>query len=394
MNNQDRNSQEVESRSPERRRFLVTSLVLGAMTALRGWISFWPSRADAASAAAQAPFNPKTPGPVAGQPPQTIVGMIGKPFRVSIRSFTVDGGSKPGEIVRAKMTVDTSGGGTKPVPWNIYRSNTVLKAETQPNVAAGAGFEAQAEWRASAGKYNFYGNVDPQNTLLETAAEQKDNVSQVVTRIFSDWPKWIDGAKQGVREAFPAWNRNAHLLHVVINGPKATEGRVEYPPNLKSSLSARMVASGAPAEVVDSFMGALAEAVQKWANSVRVPGLPWYPAFAAVPSPVAPPTPNTPTPFPALVQDLTVFAAATIAAAIKARVGEPATWPGGATGINDFCDWFAAGLSKAIAGSQVTQVLGKGPVPTFAPPYVPVGPVVGGDVTNAQPLLSVSPTWP
>lgn len=34
--------------------------------------------------------------------------------------------------------------------------------------------------------------------------------------------------------------------------------------------------------------------------------------------------------------------------------------------------------------SMVTNVLGTGPVPTFAPPYVPVGPVVGG-VGNMTP---------
>ena len=28
--------------------------------------------------------------------------------------------------------------------------------------------------------------------------------------------------------------------------------------------------------------------------------------------------------------------------------------------------------------TMVTQVTGTGPVPTFAPPYVPGGPVVGG----------------
>jgi len=28
--------------------------------------------------------------------------------------------------------------------------------------------------------------------------------------------------------------------------------------------------------------------------------------------------------------------------------------------------------------TMVTNILGTGPVPTFAPPYVPVGPVVGG----------------
>ncbi len=30
------------------------------------------------------------------------------------------------------------------------------------------------------------------------------------------------------------------------------------------------------------------------------------------------------------------------------------------------------------ATTMVTNVMGTGPVPTFAPPYVPVGPVVGG----------------
>jgi hypothetical protein len=28
---------------------------------------------------------------------------------------------------------------------------------------------------------------------------------------------------------------------------------------------------------------------------------------------------------------------------------------------------------------QVMLVMGKGPIPTFAPPFVPVGPVMGGD---------------
>jgi hypothetical protein len=30
------------------------------------------------------------------------------------------------------------------------------------------------------------------------------------------------------------------------------------------------------------------------------------------------------------------------------------------------------------ASTMVTQVMGTGPVPTFAPPYVPAGPVLGG----------------
>ena len=32
---------------------------------------------------------------------------------------------------------------------------------------------------------------------------------------------------------------------------------------------------------------------------------------------------------------------------------------------------------------QIMLVLGKGPIPTFAPPFVPVGPVIGGDNISA-----------
>jgi hypothetical protein len=32
---------------------------------------------------------------------------------------------------------------------------------------------------------------------------------------------------------------------------------------------------------------------------------------------------------------------------------------------------------------MVMLMLGKGPIPTFAPPYVPVGPVMGGDIISA-----------
>jgi hypothetical protein len=41
----------------------------------------------------------------------------------------------------------------------------------------------------------------------------------------------------------------------------------------------------------------------------------------------------------------------------------------------------AACFETWVMGTIVTNVMGSGPVPTFAPPYVPVGPVVGGTGT-------------
>jgi hypothetical protein len=45
-------------------------------------------------------------------------------------------------------------------------------------------------------------------------------------------------------------------------------------------------------------------------------------------------------------------------------------------------DKFAEGFCMVFdlwkASTQIMNVMGTGPVPTFAPPFVPVGPVVGG----------------
>jgi len=45
-----------------------------------------------------------------------------------------------------------------------------------------------------------------------------------------------------------------------------------------------------------------------------------------------------------------------------------------------------------LPSQQVMLVLGKGPIPTFAPPFVPVGPVMAGDKhRHARPFDDVSP---
>ena len=41
-------------------------------------------------------------------------------------------------------------------------------------------------------------------------------------------------------------------------------------------------------------------------------------------------------------------------------------------------DAFEKSFNLWKVSTMVTNVMGTGPIPTFAPPYVPVGPVVGG----------------
>jgi hypothetical protein len=143
--------------------------------------------------------------------------------------------------------------------------------------------------------------------------------------------------------------------------------------------------SGNEGKYRDAVAAGVSSCWANWADNVTVPGLPWYPAFAAYPGPMAPPTPNVPMPLIACVSS--GMADITVPSTLKdAMVDE---LDGGIkdddpdkhheTLFDAIGTVFALGALIWLAAQQVMNVLGKGPVPSFAPPYVPVGPVVGGD---------------
>ncbi len=135
----------------------------------------------------------------------------------------------------------------------------------------------------------------------------------------------------------------------------------------------------------DAVAAGVSKCFKNWQGQVMVPGLPLYPAFVAFPGPMAPPMPNIPVPLIACPS------------AMMSQIVAPsqmATEMGNALdgGIkNDDKDKQYEALFDAIATvaslaflmwlpqQMKMLVLGKGPIPTFAPPFVPVGPVVMGD---------------
>ena len=187
-------------------------------------------------------------------------------------------------------------------------------------------------------------------------------------------------ATAGVARAVARWRSQAVLKDVVINGPTATGGSVAGPA-LQPVIEQTMAEAGVPAAVARAFAAPVSSAWSAWASSLRVPGINWYPSFASFPGPVAPPTPNVPTPLMALGGNPGPLSAASLKASIRNALGARAKDPQAAAAINQFADDFAARFARYLAGAMVTNVMGTGPVPTFAPPYVPVGPVVGGKGT-------------
>jgi hypothetical protein len=172
-----------------------------------------------------------------------------------------------------------------------------------------------------------------------------------------------------------------------IGAPGCLDG-----PELESNIkNAPMVASfsGNMKKHRDAVAAGVSKCFKKWQDKVMVPGLPWYPAFAAFPGPMAPPMPNIPMPLitcPSAMMTQIIMPDDMTKAMDDALDG----------GMKDkdpdkqyhaLHDAIATVLSLAflmwLPSQQIMLVMGKGPIPSFAPPFVPVGPVVGGDNISA-----------
>jgi hypothetical protein len=190
----------------------------------------------------------------------------------------------------------------------------------------------------------------------------------------------FDGIIDAIEFGFNLYRQSAGLVDVQIQAVTATGGRLQGPaldgliaraPNVAGWLGWHAMVRDAVAKGMERQWSVLAA-------SVTVPGLPWYPTFAAFPAPMAPPTPNIPIPFIALPHDAMATSVQNLKAAMcKALHGSMAYH-------TEFFDSIATGLQLPLvmwkASQMVALVMGRGPIPTFAPPYVPVGPVVGGTI--------------
>lgn len=192
----------------------------------------------------------------------------------------------------------------------------------------------------------------------------------------------------GMRAAVAMWTTRTHFRDIVVNAIVATGGRLDGPP--LGGLFAIPAQSASVQPLIPAFVNATSTAWGRWAASVKVPGLPWYPAFAAFPGPMAPPMPNVPTPLIATLFDPSPLLPQNLAAQIRAGMGARANEAGAADAVDHYTRELAAKFYIWLSACQVMLVMGRGSIPTFAPPYVPVGPVIMGVAEGG----SLTASWP
>lgn len=211
--------------------------------------------------------------------------------------------------------------------------------------------------------------VQPQSANKYHTDTQKMHIDKIGT--------YMDGVCSAICSAWSTWQSAATLVGVVVNAVTATGGQVVGPPWMPLIMASAPKATPMELKYSNVFATVYNTAWLSYTAGIKVKGMPWYPAFAAFPGPMAPPTPNVPCPVIALSSASSAMGCSACKGQMIGQLGDPE-----APLHKELFESVADAVEKCLQiwepSTMVTNVLGLGPIPTFAPPYVPVGPVVGG----------------
>jgi hypothetical protein len=270
-----------------------------------------------------------------------------------------------------------------------------LPKEGQPANAAGPGKEQEKKeekepTRETPKEFKFRTILNQQartyfqafKTRALREAREKGESEATVSKQLQELERYIDDLSETLSKAWSLWSQTMVIQGVTINGPTAIfkPGNVQGPP-----LDALILATDPPmntpkqAGYTRTFAEGLAENWKLWHMGINA-ALPLYPAFAAWPGPYAPPMPNLPMPLQLLPSagDKMMEQNQLMAEITKGDKSDPV-----AAGIYSAMTNAVVDVFKLWKLTHMIQMLmGQGPVPSFAPPMVPVGPVQNGTASG------------
>src|SRR5712691_5338275 len=230
----------------------------------------------------------------------------------------------------------------------------------------------------------------PQQLPIPFFQQQKPGYKyhvKTTDKIGKDFQEFHDKMIDAVQNAHSMWKLQCKFkdLKVMAVSAIGTPGCLDGP-ELESNIK-QMAGpmSGNMGKYRDAVAKCVSGCFKKWQDKVMIPGLPLYPAFAAFPGPMAPPMPGVPIPLIACPSAMAseIFAPSSMKSAMIDALDGGLKQKDPEKQHEALFEAIATALSLGFliwtASQMVQLLLGKGPIPTFAPPYVPVGPVVGGD---------------
>jgi hypothetical protein len=200
-----------------------------------------------------------------------------------------------------------------------------------------------------------------------------------------DWVAISKATRAAFGQSVNDWIIGSYVQGGSVRGPNAelTPGSLKSNVDIEQRLIQALTLGRVPAAIAQVLARELGSAWRAWADgfSLSLPGA--YPTLAAVPGPKAPPTPAS-SAFP-ISRGRSAGEHRLNAATLSPRLMTALRAPAGRdlagldSAIGELSSWVEASFRDWKLTAQVVGVMGKGPIPAFAPPYVPVGPVVMGD---------------
>ena len=203
-----------------------------------------------------------------------------------------------------------------------------------------------------------------------------------------DWSTVAKVTREAFQRGVNDWILGSRVQGGRILGPNGelTPGSLASTVNFEPMIMMALIKAHAPQPLAMAVARELYGTWKEWSDGFRLsmPGA--YPTFAAVPGPYAPPTPAVQT--YSLAQGSSVgdyrFRAAVcldrLRTALRPYLARDTA--GFEKELGGLAKWIEGSFQEWKTNARLVGVSGKGPAPTFAPPYVPVAPVVMGDNTT------------
>lgn len=152
---------------------------------------------------------------------------------------------------------------------------------------------------------------------------------------------------------------------------------IAFDPGLAGRLESALVGEGVDPEIAAAIDDALVGAFEAWFEECAFTHPGAYPSFVCYPGSEAPDTACLPIPLAPFVIADPVDSAA-IAAGLASDLSGRS---GGASFATEIAQWYEQKFETWAMGAYFSFT-GSGPVPSWAPPVVPVGPVFNGTVSS------------
>ncbi|MBQ9244409.1 MAG: hypothetical protein IJ165_14525 [Proteobacteria bacterium] len=276
---------------------------------------------------------------------------------------------------------------------SVASKQHVMPPKDSWKAPAAKGFEEAKNYHDGVGASNWGQGYPAADGLVTYFATQDNHKYHFDTakEMTQTYKKFISTQIDAVSYAFNIWRLTLTFSNLKVNGPCAVGSKgclgtktdffklfKTYPGHAEFAMGKHY------SKWRDAVGKGVNQCLKNYVDSVMIPGFPWYPAFAAFPGPVAPPMPNIT--WPLIACPATGLADITTPEKLKKAMLNNFD-----NGVAEKChDDIHKTIFEAIATSlsmgfliwvstqTINMVMSTGNIPTFAPPFVPVGPVVNG----------------